>query len=206
MASQHTMSFLYLKSLEKPRCYHSLAGLGVVKEILMKKRPWSDLFEPAFFFTYRHYVVVIVHGQEKRAFVERCGLVESRLRVLVSNAESNRYVKLAHVNCRSYGRGPQDGDSVVHVKKWFIGMEFDRNPSASTPTTLLNNLHSAAAAASTGSSLSADPAQPPPKLNIDLSDVISQFELAIDRGKLTDDSITEVVIKYAKKWVLVFRI
>uniref|UniRef100_A0A5K3FGS5 polynucleotide adenylyltransferase n=2 Tax=Mesocestoides corti TaxID=53468 RepID=A0A5K3FGS5_MESCO len=166
-------------------------GLAVVKEILLRKRTWSDLFEPAFFFTYRHYVVVIVSGEEKRCFMERCGLVESRLRVLVSNAESNRYVKIAHVNCRAYGKGPQDGDAAF-VKKWFIGMEFDRNPTSST--TLTN--HTATAAVAT---TAADSSAPPPKLNIDLSDVISSFEIAIERGMSAEDTRTSVTVKYAKR-------
>uniref|UniRef100_A0A5K3G7H7 PAP_RNA-bind domain-containing protein n=1 Tax=Mesocestoides corti TaxID=53468 RepID=A0A5K3G7H7_MESCO len=84
-------------------------GQAVVKEILLRNSPWSDLFEPAFFFTYRHYIVVIVSGEEKRCFTERCGLVESRMRVLVRNAENNHCVKIAHVNCRAYGKRPEDG-------------------------------------------------------------------------------------------------
>ncbi|VDD84476.1 unnamed protein product [Mesocestoides corti] len=99
-------------------------GHAVVKEILLRKRPWSDLFEPAFFFTYRHFIVVIVSAVEKRCFMERCGLVESRLRVLVSNAENNCCVKIAHVNCRAIGKGPEDGTDAAFVKEWFIGMEF----------------------------------------------------------------------------------
>ncbi|VDM20814.1 unnamed protein product [Hydatigera taeniaeformis] len=172
-------------------------GLSVVKEILLQKRPWSDLFEPAFFFTYRHYVVVIVTGEEKRPFKERCGLVESRLRILVSSAENNRYVKLAHVNCHSYGKGPLDGDAPF-VKKWFIGMEFDRNPTSSTSLTNHSSTATAAAAAST-TSQSTDSSTPPAKLNIDLSDVINSFEVAIDRGMSADAATTTVTVKYAKR-------
>lgn len=163
----------------------------MVKEILLKKRPWSDLFEPAFFFTYRHYVVVIVTGEEKRPFMECCGLVESRLRILVSSAENNRYVKLAHVNCHSYGKGPLDGD-VPFVKKWFIGMEFDRNPTSATSIN-----HANPATANSGNST--DPTAPPAKLNIDLSDVINSFELAIDRGMSSEAANTSVTVKYAKR-------
>lgn len=157
-------------------------GLNLMKEILLRQRPWSDLFEPAFFFTYRHYVVVIVTGEEKRSFVELCGLVESRLRVLVGNFETNRYVKIAHVNCRSYGRGPQDTTDLV--KKWFIGMEFDRNANSLTSLTTVH-------APSNGGEK--------PKLNIDLSDNISSFEKSIERGISCDESTNTVTVKYAKK-------
>ncbi len=172
----------------------SSSAHSLMKEIVLHKRPWSDLFEPAFFFTYRHYVVVIVTSEDKRGFMERCGLVESRLRVLVSNAEANRHVKLAHVNCRAYGKGPQDGDATL-VKKWFIGMEFERNPPTSTPTTLNNHAAAAAAAAASGN----DPNKAPPKLNIDLTDVIGSFEMAIDRGMTDSDPSTRVTVKYAKR-------
>nr|VZH90243.1 unnamed protein product [Spirometra erinaceieuropaei] len=157
-------------------------GLNLMKEILLRQRPWSDLFEPTFFFTYRHYVVVIVTGEEKRSFVELCGLVESRLRVLVGNFETNRYVKIAHVNCRSYGRGPQDSTDLV--KKWFIGMEFDRNANSMTSLTTVH-------APSNGGEK--------PKLNIDLSDNISSFEKSIERGISCDESTNTVTVKYAKK-------
>ena len=166
-------------------------GLAVVKDILLRKRPWLDLFKPAFFFTYRHYLVVMVSGEEKMAFKECCGLVESRLRILVSSADNNAYVKLAHVNCHSYGKGPLDGDAAF-VKKWFIGMEFDRNPissNSSASTTSMNHPTQSCLASA-----------PPPKLDIDLSGVVNTFESAIDRGMSVEAAqSTSVTVKYAKR-------
>uniref|UniRef100_A0A5K3FI03 PAP_RNA-bind domain-containing protein n=1 Tax=Mesocestoides corti TaxID=53468 RepID=A0A5K3FI03_MESCO len=180
---------------------------AVVKEILLRKRPWSDLFEPAFFFTYRHYIVVIVSGEEKRCFTERCGLVESRLRVLVSKAERKCCVKIAHVNCRAYDKGPGDGADAAFVKKWFIGMEFDREPISSTaaltnyPATAAADAATAAAALATAAAAAAaaDSSAPPPKLNIDLSDVISSLEVAIERGMCAGDTRANVTLKYARR-------
>lgn len=143
---------------------------------MMHKRSWFDLFKPAFFFHYRHYVVVVVQGVSKHEFVELCGLVESRLRVLVANFETNRYVKMAHVNCSAYGQGQNDDDTTF-VRKWFIGMEFDRNLHS------LNSDHGNAGEK--------------PTLNIDLSDNICSFEKSIERG-LCSDSLS-VVVKYLKK-------
>lgn len=153
-------------------------------DIVGGKRGWTGLFEPAFFFTYTHYIVVIVRAEEKRAFVERCGLVESRLRVLVKMAEDNRYVKLAHVNCRAYGPGPLDGQSVAHVKKWFIGIEFDTTALAPISTNATNP--SSVDIQTHFGSIE----------NIDLSGVISSFNCVIGGG---DDTSTKVLIKYAKK-------
>ncbi|KAK4469022.1 hypothetical protein MN116_007488 [Schistosoma mekongi] len=154
-------------------------GLNVVRASMMHKRSWSNLFEAAFFFQYRHYVVVIVVGNVKHTFIELCGLVESRLRVLVSNFEVNRYVKMAHVNCRAYGKGPNDDDANF-VRKWFIGMEFDRNTNSLTSTVHNSN--------TSGEK---------PTLNVDLSENISSFEKSIERGLSSED--LSVTVKYVKK-------
>ncbi|THD21942.1 PolyA polymerase [Fasciola hepatica] len=159
-------------------------GLSVIRDAMMHKQPWSALFEAAFFFRYRHYVVVIVTGSVKHSFVELCGLVESRLRVLVSNFEMNRYVKIAHVNCRAYGKGSSDGDAEL-VRKWFIGMEFDRNPNSLTNLATVNHNHNTTAEK--------------PTLNVDLSENISSFEKSIERGLTNDDPTNSVTVKYVKK-------
>ncbi|VDP86527.1 unnamed protein product [Schistosoma mattheei] len=153
--------------------------MNVVRASMMHKGSWSNLFEAAFFFQYRHYVVVIVVGNTKHTFIELCGLVESRLRVLVSNFEVNRYVKMAHVNCHAYGKGPNDDDANF-VRKWFIGMEFDRNTNSLTST-----VHN--------SNVSSDKAT----LNVDLSENISSFEKSIERGLSSED--LSVTVKYVKK-------
>ncbi|VDQ07938.1 unnamed protein product [Trichobilharzia regenti] len=158
---------------------------------MMHKRSWSDLFEAAFFFQYRHYVVVIVVGNVKHTFIELCGLVESRLRVLVSNFELNRYVKMAHVNCRAYGKGPNDGDANF-VRKWFIGMEFDRHTSSLTST-----VHNNSSSNNNSNNSSTDK----PTLNVDLSENISSFEKSIERGLSSED--LSVSVKYVKKSQLV---
>lgn len=160
---------------------------ATVKDIVLKKRPWSDLFTPSFFFIYRHYLVVVVTGDEKRRFKERCGLVESRLRVLVNNLENNRYVKLAHVNCRAFGKGPQD-DDVEFVKKWFVGIEFDQSFNSATS---INNHAATIHSNESPNSF--------PKVNVDLSEVIRNFEHAIERGNSGENFGVYVTVKYLKK-------
>ncbi|VEL14652.1 unnamed protein product [Protopolystoma xenopodis] len=98
--------------------------LSIVRDVMLRKRTWAELFEYAFFFTYKHYVVVIVIGRSLSSFTGLCGLVESKLRVLVGNFEQNRYVKMAHINCRAYGPGPNDelpqpdgGEDTENIRK-----------------------------------------------------------------------------------------
>ncbi|KAL3314675.1 hypothetical protein Ciccas_006702 [Cichlidogyrus casuarinus] len=160
-------------------------GLQMCRDIVMRKKDWKALFEPSFFFTYRHYVVIVVKGDQKTSFAELCGLVESKLRVLVANFETNPYVKMAHVNCRSFGRVEQD--EAEFSKKWFIGMDFDKN--ANTATSLrLNKLNNDAASGEKT------------KVNVDLTENITSFERSIERSmdKPTENPPTFHVI-YVKK-------
>ena len=55
--------------------------------------------------------------------MEWCGLVESRIRVLIGYLEKNQHIKLAHVNPESFQK-PQEPDSKVFCTMWFIGLVF----------------------------------------------------------------------------------
>ncbi|VDN98726.1 unnamed protein product [Rodentolepis nana] len=168
-------------------------AFDITRDIVLKKRPWSDLFTPSFFFTYRHYLCVIVGGNEKRPFKERCGLVESRLRVLVSNLESIRYVQLAHVNSRSYGRGPKD-EEAEFIKKWFIGIVFGDDPAQSTSVNHLATNH-------TNNNNSTDSqSSDHHRVNVDLTKEVRSFEHALERGTSSELTPSVVVtIKHLKR-------
>lgn len=55
--------------------------------------------------------------------LEWCGLVESKIRLLVGNLERNHHITLAHVNPDSFQQ-PQEPDSKVLCTMWFIGVVF----------------------------------------------------------------------------------
>ena len=50
--------------------------------------------------------------------LEWVGLVESKIRILIVNLERNQYVKLAHVNPKSYG--PLEKNEYVETENIFV--------------------------------------------------------------------------------------
>lgn len=82
-------------------------GMGITDEIMIGKCSWEKLFESSsFFFKYRHFIVLLVSSQSAEDHLEWCGLVESKVRILVGNLERNYHICLAHVNpkCFEYNR------------------------------------------------------------------------------------------------------
>ena len=51
----------------------------------------------------RHYIVLSAYSDNEEHHLEWEGLVESKIRILIVNLERNQFVKLAHVNPKSYG-------------------------------------------------------------------------------------------------------
>ena len=57
-------------------------------------------------------------------YVFRIGLVESKVRLLVSQLENKAYIELAHVNPNHYP--PLNPDKDCCVSRWFIGLSFEK--------------------------------------------------------------------------------
>lgn len=55
-----------------------------------------------FFCRYRHFIVLLVYSQTPDDHLEWCGLVESKVRLLIGNLERNQHIALAHVNPRCF--------------------------------------------------------------------------------------------------------
>lgn len=59
-------------------------GLQITDDIMLGKSPWDKLFEPpAFFMKYRHFIVLLVIAANAEDHLEWCGLVESKIRLLI---------------------------------------------------------------------------------------------------------------------------
>ncbi|XP_074595790.1 poly(A) polymerase hiiragi isoform X2 [Brevipalpus obovatus] len=107
-------------------------ALAICNDIMQGKREWSDLFEPvAFFSKYKHFIALIIASQP-----EWTGLVESKVRFLVSHLESHQEIELAHVNPNTYTRTvpvsePTEGSEAETESEtmWFIGLVFDKSKS-----------------------------------------------------------------------------
>ncbi|KAL0274245.1 UNVERIFIED_CONTAM: hypothetical protein PYX00_006716 [Menopon gallinae] len=110
-------------------------GLAITDDIMLGKCGWEKLFEPSQFFTkYRHYIVLLSSSSSPEDQLEWCGLVESKIRLLIGNLERNQHITLAHVNPDSFQQTSEPGSN-VHCTMWFIGMVFAKTENLNVDLT-----------------------------------------------------------------------
>ncbi|XP_053696849.1 poly(A) polymerase type 3-like [Sabethes cyaneus] len=112
-------------------------GKKITDEIMISKAAgWDKLFAaPSFFFNYRHFIVLLASSDNAADHLEWCGLVESKVRLLVQSMERNPHIKLAHVNPKCFkhhGDTSKDGEL---CSLWFIGLAFDRTKNLNVDLT-----------------------------------------------------------------------
>lgn len=105
-----------------------------------------------FRFRYRHFIVLLVSSQSAEDHLEWCGLVESKIRLLINNLERNLHIALAHVNPKCFQQMHQVkttddkiGENCEKVFKplvqapfcsmWFIGLEFEKTENLNVDLT-----------------------------------------------------------------------
>ncbi|XP_055854551.1 poly(A) polymerase type 3 [Episyrphus balteatus] len=144
---QQNSTFNVSESTKKVILNEFNRGMSTTDEIMLGRAKWERLFEaPSFFYTYRHFIVLLVNSKTAEDHLEWCGLVESKIRLLIGNLERNQHISLAHVNpkCFEYRKGDtkcqnsggnsnlsnsQDKHPVSDASfcsMWFIGLEFER--------------------------------------------------------------------------------
>lgn len=78
-------------------------GMEITDEIMLGNAGWDKLFQtPNFFLKYRHFIVLLVSSATADDHLEWCGLIESKIRILIGNLERNQHINLAHVNPKCY--------------------------------------------------------------------------------------------------------
>lgn len=93
-------------------------GFNVTEEILRGNADWNELFsENVFFPTYKHFLVLKISAKNQDNLYKWKGIVESRIRLLVSDLEKNPTIDLIHVNPKPH---QQDSESC----QWFFGLTF----------------------------------------------------------------------------------
>ncbi|KAL9954871.1 hypothetical protein ACROYT_G042456 [Oculina patagonica] len=126
-------------------------GLRITSDVLIGKSTWDVLFQPSNFFRkYKHYIVLSALSTCEEDHLEWIGLVESKIRILISNLENTQYVLLAHVKPKSFGALEPDKESPT--TRWFIGLQFDKKENVRIDMTgaiqmFTNTVHSQAVAA-----------------------------------------------------------
>ncbi|XP_018332903.1 poly(A) polymerase type 3 [Agrilus planipennis] len=112
------------------------SGLLLTDEIMLGKQSWEKLFEtPAFFMKYKHFIVLLVSAATAEDHLEWCGLVESKVRLLIVTLERNQHITMAHINPESYSQIDSQKDSSQHCSLWFIGLEFSKTENLNVDLT-----------------------------------------------------------------------
>lgn len=82
-------------------------GMEITDEIMLGNAGWDKLFQtPNFFLKYRHFIVLLVSSATADDHLEWCGLIESKIRILIGNLERNQHINLAHVNPKCFEKPP----------------------------------------------------------------------------------------------------
>lgn len=80
-------------------------GMEITDEIMLGNAGWDKLFQtPNFFLKYRHFIVLLVSSATADDHLEWCGLIESKIRILIGNLERNQHINLAHVNPKNFDK------------------------------------------------------------------------------------------------------
>lgn len=86
-------------------------------------------------YRYRHFLVILVSSSSAEDHLEWSGLVEAKVRYLITNLEHNVNISLAHVlpRCFDYPMPPSDAsatseqaDNESQCSMWFVGLEFQK--------------------------------------------------------------------------------
>lgn len=108
-------------------CGLLFTGLDICTDITLDRKKWEDLYKPLDFFSlYKHYIVICAKAFSEELHVKWSGLVESKVRILVSKLEYNEGIELAHIYPTAYG--PPPNDMSEQASMWFIGLEFKKGP------------------------------------------------------------------------------
>ncbi|KAK3873200.1 hypothetical protein Pcinc_021769 [Petrolisthes cinctipes] len=103
------------------------AGLQITEDIMLGKATWDKLFQPPNFFNkYRHYLVVIAGARTAEDHLEWYGLVESKIRHLISSLEHNPAIKTVHINPATFTCCDPEYAQTPH-SSWFLGVEFNKS-------------------------------------------------------------------------------
>lgn len=104
--------------------------------IMMGKAPWKDLFEKHTFFTqgYKYYLSVISASTTKEAQLIWAGLVESKVRLLVTNLEGHESIAVAHPFNKGFERVHKcsSEDEIEKVKEGTLQYQIKDIPTETT--------------------------------------------------------------------------
>ncbi|XP_060520044.1 poly(A) polymerase type 3 isoform X2 [Cylas formicarius] len=100
-------------------------GLKITDQIMLNRATWEQLFiQPPFFLKYRHFIVLIISAESSADLLEWSGLVESKIRLLISTLERKTAITMAHINPENFMLPEPLRQPKFKYSMWFIGLEF----------------------------------------------------------------------------------
>ncbi|XP_027232962.1 poly(A) polymerase type 3 isoform X2 [Penaeus vannamei] len=110
-------------------------GLQITEDIMLGKATWDKLFQPPnFFMKYKHYLVVIAVARTPEDHLEWYGLVESKIRHLISSLEHNPAIKTVHINPVTFNCQDPEYKDKPH-SSWFLGVDFNKSENVNIDLT-----------------------------------------------------------------------
>lgn len=161
---QMNSTFNVSVSTKKVICAEFDRGMEITDQIMLGKAKWDTLFNaPSFFYRYTHFLVLLATSRSAEDHLEWCGLVESKVRHLITNLERNQFIAMAHVHPKCFNEmnavamtnievkmreemaeekkaSLTDSDSTLpalqpHCSLWFIGLEFEQTENLNVDLT-----------------------------------------------------------------------
>lgn len=124
------------KSTKEIICRELARGGNITDRIMMGKASWKDLFVKHTFFTknYKYYLSVISASTTPAAQLIWAGLVESKVRLLVSNVENHESIALAHPFNKGFERVHKcsSEDEIEAVKEGNLQYQIKEIPAVTT--------------------------------------------------------------------------
>ena len=104
-----------------------MQGLVITEDIMLQKATWDRLFQPpTFFANYKHYLMVTAEALTVEDHLEWYGLVESKIRHLISSLEHNDAIKTVHINPATFQCINEEYKDTPH-SAWFLGIDFNKS-------------------------------------------------------------------------------
>ena len=122
---EHNCTFTAVESTKTitTECLHD--ACTVIDNILDGKDNCEALFKPAPFFSkYKHFLMVMSKANTEQDRMDWDGLVEARLRLLVTSLEKQQSVTLAHPCPRTFD--PYQPNPDLFQSIWFVGLTFSK--------------------------------------------------------------------------------
>ncbi|XP_035220821.1 poly(A) polymerase type 3-like [Stegodyphus dumicola] len=100
-------------------------GSSVAKNIISGNCKWDELFKSRDFFSdYKQFIMVTASACTKEDYLIWSGLVESKIRILISQVERQPYVNFVHVSPETFTNFKAEPSS--YSSAWFMGLQFSQ--------------------------------------------------------------------------------